>query len=331
MYREGRQGGEDIWGTDMARMQLFDARNSAIVHVFREGTTVISQTQARAAAEQYREEGYALVRQFIDGEEVVRLREETRRIYEEGMNHPSTWRHGNLCFEILPEPDFGARYVIQAYWMSWISEYFERFRRSDAYLTLLGPVLGESIKQVAQQIHWKPPGSRLNGYRFHQDLRFREARDAYRDIAGSTVNTGLAIDPATRENGCLQVIPGSQKLGYLGLSDDSEGGQIMKGLTAEDELRAKGLDPDTIVWLEQEPGDIALWGLLTVHGSLPNMSDQDRAFAISSYVRAENSDRGEWAFRDGVSVPLGTEPQLCKYEALHDRPEPNYVETKWYT
>lgn len=314
----------------MARMQLFAARFGGKLERFREVTMVISKAQARAAAEQYREEGYALVRQFIDGDEVLRLQEETRRIYEEGIRHPSTWRHGNLCFEILPEADFGARYVIQAYWMSWISDYFELFRRSEAYLTLLEPILGDSIKQVAQQIHWKPPGSRLNGYRFHQDLRFRVARDAYRDITGSTVNTGLAIDPSTRENGCLQVVPGSHKLGYLGLSDDTEGGQIMKGLTGAEELRAKGLDPDSIVWLEQEPGDMALWGLLTVHGSLPNMSDHDRAFAISSYVRAENSDRGEWAFRGGISSPLGPEPQLCKYEALHDRPEPHYVKDRWY-
>lgn len=183
---------------------------------------------------------------------------------------------------------------------------------------------------MAQQIHWKPPGAGQTGYRFHQDLRFRVARDAYREIEASTVTTGLAIDASTRANGCLQVIPGSHRLGYLGLSDDSEGGQIMKGLTAEDELRRVGLDPAKTVWLEQEPGDMAVWGLMTVHGSLPNTSDHDRAFAISSYVRAANADRGEWAFRGGVSTPLGSEPQLCKYEALHERPEPHYVEDRWY-
>lgn len=291
---------------------------------------MITPQQAKAAAEQYFEEGYALIPQFIDGDEVTRLKAESDRMYAEGMKHHHTWRHGNLAFEILPEADFGQRYVIQAYWMSWISDYFERFRRSQEYLRLLEPILGADIKQVAQQIHWKPPGAGQTGYRFHQDLRFRVARDAYREIEASTVTTGLAIDASTRANGCLQVIPGSHRLGYLGLSDDSEGGQIMKGLTAEDELRRVGLDPAKTVWLEQEPGDMAVWGLMTVHGSLPNTSDHDRAFAISSYVRAANADRGEWAFRGGVSTPLGSEPQLCKYEALHERPEPHYVEDRWY-
>ncbi|WP_299348866.1 phytanoyl-CoA dioxygenase family protein [uncultured Shimia sp.] len=289
----------------------------------------ITTQQARDAAEQYREEGFALVRQFIDGDALNRLKTETDRIYQAGLEHPRTWRHGNLSFEILPEADFGSRYVIQAYWMSWMSEYFEAFRRSESYRILLEPILGKNIKQVAQQIHWKPPGAGLTGYRFHQDLRFREARDAYVDIAGSTVNTGLAIDPSTLENGCLQVVPGSHKLGYIGLSDEGDG-QIMKGLTAEEELRAKGIDPASVVPLEMQPGDMALWGLLTVHGSLPNESQQDRAFAISSYVRAENSDRGEWAFRNGTSIPLGATPQLCKWEQLHERPEPHYVDDKWY-
>ena len=79
-----------------------------------------------------------------------------------------------------------------------------------------------------------------------------------------------------------------------------------------------------------EPGDLAMWGLLTVHGSLPNESQHDRAFAISSYVNGERSQRGEWAFRDGVPTLLGPTPQLCKNEQLHERPDPYYDDTEWY-
>lgn len=283
---------------------------------------------ARRAAEQYREEGYALVPQFIDGDVLLRLKAETDRIYQEGLKHHATWRHGNLAFEILPEETFGKRYVIQAYWMAWMSGIYEAFRRSEPYLTLLEPILGRDIRQVAQQIHWKPPGAGLTGYRFHQDIRFRAKPEAFRDIARSSVTTGLAIDPSTRDNGCLQVVPGSHKRGYLGLSD--EGDTIMKGLTSEQELASHGITSDDIVWLEQEPGDLALWGLLTVHGSLPNTSEHDRAFALSSYVRADTTERGEWAFRNGVSTPLGKTPKLCKFEGLHDNPEPHYVEDNWY-
>ena len=243
------------------------------------------------------------------------------------MKHPRTYRDRNLLFEILPESFRGQRYLLQAHWMAWISPYFEGLRRAEPYRRLLAPFLGEDIKQVAQQIHWKPPGAERTGFRFHQDLRFRERRDAFRDVMTSYITTGLTIDPATRENGCLRVIPGSHRLGYLGLSDD---GPLMKGSTEHSTLRAAGLDPGAIVNLELEPGDLAIWSLMTVHGSDANRSAKDRAFLLASYVNAANSDRGEWAFRGGESVPLGPEPQLCKYEALHSRPGPFYSDDRWY-
>ncbi len=287
----------------------------------------ITPAEARRAAEQYREEGYAVVRGFIPPEEVTALQAETARIYAEGLKHHATYRHGNLAFEILPEAEFGRRYVIQAYWFAWISSYFEAFRRSEAYRVLLEPILGRDVKQIAQQIHWKPPGAKLTGYRFHQDLRFREKPEDFEDIATSNLTTGLAIDPSTKENGCLEIVPCSHKRGYLGLAGD---GPIMKGLTAEEELNAAGIDPKSIVALELAPGDLALWGLLTVHGSLPNHSANDRAFALSSYVKAASTERGEWVFRDGVSTPIGDTPKLCKYEKLLEKPGPFYDTTPWW-
>lgn len=287
------------------------------------------KAKALRAADQFQKEGYAVVRGFLDADQIAKLQDETRAVYAEGLKHHATYRHGNLAFEILPETDFDQRYVIQAYWMAWINPYFETLRRHPNYLTVLEPLLGRNIKQVAQQIHWKPPGAGLTGYRFHQDLRFRASQDDYRDIVGSTVTTGLAIDPSTVSNGCLRVVPGGHKRGYLGLSDEGSG-QIMLGQTEDDELRAVGLDPEKAVDLELEPGDLALWGLLTPHGSLPNTSDQDRAFALSSYVKAENSLRGEWTFREGQSTPLGPEPKLCKYEKLFEEPGPLYDETAWW-
>jgi ectoine hydroxylase-related dioxygenase (phytanoyl-CoA dioxygenase family) len=276
----------------------------------------------------YWEHGYAVVRGLFSREEMRAIQAESQRIYAEGLKHHATWRHQNLLYEILPESFAGQRYVLQAHWVAWMSPLVEKIRRDPRVLAVMQPLLGPDIKQVAQQIHWKPPGAtRRSGYRFHQDLRFRDRLDVYQDLMTSYINTGLAIDPATTDNGCLQVFPDSHKLGYLGLSDD---GPIMKGTTQAGELQAAGLDPARVVNLELESGDLALWGLLTVHGSNANTSQHDRAFAIQSYVRASTSERGEWAFRAGESVPLGPEPEICKYEALRDKPGPFYDENTWF-
>ncbi len=215
---------------------------------------MISAAQARDAVEQYRDEGYAVVRGFVDGDDLIRLQKESQAVYDEGLKHHATYRHGNLNFQILPEAQFGKRYVLQAYWFSWINRYFEEFRRNPDYLKLLEGLIGRDIKQIAQQLHWKPPGANVTGYRFHQDLRFRNQSE-YDTVTDATVTTGLAVDRATKENGCLQVVPKSHKRGYLGLSDEGHG-QLMKGLTAEEELTEVGIDPSDIIALELEPGDL---------------------------------------------------------------------------
>ena len=289
----------------------------------------IAKSRVEQAIEEYKTHGYAVIRGFFDQEVTTELKRKTDELYRVGVQHPVTYRHGNLSYEILPEKHFGRRYLIQAYWFAWADGYFDEFRSRPEYLELLEPQLGGDIKQVTQQIHWKPPGARISGYRFHQDLMFREARHAYDDVVRDTVTIGVAIDRATKENGCLRVVPGSHKMGYLGLSDNGSG-SIMKGLTLEDELVGVGIDPSEIVDVELEPGDAVMWGLLTVHGSLPNESSMDRAFALSSYVRGDTSQRGEWAFKGGRPQRLGPTPQLCKNEKLFDNLEPHYDSTEWY-
>ena len=289
----------------------------------------ITTSQVDTALAQFRADGYAIIRGFFDPQEAAELKAKSDELYAIGIEHPVTYRHGNLAYEILPEKHFGKRYLIQAYWFAWAAKFYDELRSRHQYLDVLRPVLGDDIKQVTQQIHWKPPGARISGYRFHQDLMFREAKHAYEDVVRDTVTIGVAIDRATKDNGCLRVVPGSHKLGYLGLSDNGSG-SIMKGLTLEDELVGVGIDPASIVDVELEPGDAVMWGLLTVHGSLPNESNNDRAFALSSYVRGGTSERGEWAFRGGEPQLLGDMPQLCKNERLFDNLEPHYDATEWY-
>lgn len=274
------------------------------------------------------EEGYAIVRGVFSPDEMAGIRREADALERHALRHHASYRDRNLYFEIARDSLLGRRVLLQAHWFSWINARFEALRRDPCLLPLLEPILGGDIKQIANQIHWKPPGGKLTSYRYHQDLRFRERPEAFADVERGCLNLGLAIDAQTAENGALRVIPRSHRNGYLGLSDD---GPIMTGTNTEQELRAAGLDPDTVVTCELDPGDVVMWTLLTVHGSAPNRSSGDRRFNINSYVRADSTRRGEWAFKGGSSTPLGAEPQLCKYEDLYRRPGPYYITDEWWT
>src|SRR3546814_3723542 len=75
---------------------------------------------------------------------------------------------------------------------------------------LLAPLIGTDLKQIINQMHWKPPDAARVDFAYHQDSRFRRPASAFRDLAGSYVQTGIAIDPHTRDSGVMRILPGSQ-------------------------------------------------------------------------------------------------------------------------
>jgi len=171
------------------------------------------------------------------------------------------------------------------------------------------------------QVHWKAPGS-LGDFAWHQDSRSRRPASAYRNLADSYVQTGLAIDPHGPESGGMRFIPRSHLRGDLGMDCSKKA----LGTPLQDEaLEAVGLSVADAIDLMLEPGDLALWSPYLVHGSSSNRSAHKRRFYINGYVRAGDCDRGEWAFRGGRAVPLGPIPALVHYEELRERPEPHYV------
>jgi ectoine hydroxylase-related dioxygenase (phytanoyl-CoA dioxygenase family) len=274
-----------------------------------------------AYLEHYREHGYAVVRGVFAPSEVAELAAAFDRLYARGLTYPKSFRHQNVLFRVAGDGT-GGRVVRMVQWPSYIEPVLARYRTDPRLLAILAPLLGRDLKQIINQMHWKPPGIRGGEFGYHQDIRFRRPRAAYRAPATSYVQTGIAIDPHDARNGAMTMLPGSHRRGELQLTAD---GRVMDRALSDADLRALGLDPAAKVDLCLEPGDVALWHLYTVHGSGPNRSDRDRRFYLNGYVIGANCERGEWAFRGGAPCALG-EPQLVHYDDLHSRPEPHYVD-----
>jgi ectoine hydroxylase-related dioxygenase (phytanoyl-CoA dioxygenase family) len=282
---------------------------------------VIDAPALAEALRHYRAEGYAVLRAVFAGDEVAALAVAFDRQWREGMAHRASFRHGNLLYRLGEDPSLG-KIVRLVQWPASVDPLLEAARRDPRWLTLLEPLIGRDVKQIINQLHWKPPGAATAEFAFHQDVRFRRPREAYRNLADSYVQTGLAIDPHRAGNGAMRIYPGSHRLGERDLAGS---GPVLDQALAEERLASVGLDPARLVDLELDPGDVALWNVYTIHGSGPNATAGDRRFYLNGYVRAEDCDRGEWAFRDGVPCPLGA-PALVHYDALYDRPEPHYLE-----
>ena len=142
---------------------------------------------------------------------------------------------------------------------------------------------------------------------WHQD------NGLWRDGETQPFNFWMALDPATRANGCLQFIPGSHRGAIVPhvLYENSIHGELPRESVAQ--LKAE----HGLRHVELEPGDCVCWHSSLYHYSPPNRSDQSRISMAGVYATPALADANalfnnyRWALRGGEPVK-GFPPE--KYE-----------------
>ena len=99
-------------------------------------------------------------------------------------------------------------------------------------------------------------------------------QDRWRDLdRDPLITVWTALDPATAENGCVQIIPGSHKAGLI--NPDHPSGFV------EEEQAAAILESLAPIHLELAPGEAALLHNWVLHSSDTNRTQQSRrAFSV---------------------------------------------------
>jgi ectoine hydroxylase-related dioxygenase (phytanoyl-CoA dioxygenase family) len=156
----------------------------------------------------YHEHGYAVVRGVFRPREVRELADAFDHQYATGLRHGTSYRHQNLFFRLASDPQLGP-IVRMVQWPSYSDAVFARYRIDPRLQHILAPLIGTNLKQIINQLHWKPPGATNVEFGYHQDIRSRRPRGAYRNPTASYVQTGIAIDAHYAGNGAMTVLPGS--------------------------------------------------------------------------------------------------------------------------
>ena len=270
----------------------------------RNGESASAGGERRDHVAQFHELGYAIVRSVFGPSEVDALAAAIDRVYARAVRHEdaasAAANRPEAGFRTVDDPRLG-RICRIATWPAYLEPVLAQVRIDPRMLAILEPLIGPSLKQITSQVHWKPAGAERVEFGFHQDIRFRRPRGAYRNAERSFVQTAIAVDPHSRDSGAVRLYPGSHRLGDLALGGE---GPVLDQALSEGELAVRGLDPADLIDIELDPGDVALWGLFTVHGSGVNRARHDRRVYVNGYVAAADCDLGTWAFRNGRPCPL---------------------------
>jgi hypothetical protein len=180
------------------------------------------------------------------------------------------------------------------------SSAFLDLARDPDILDLVESAIGPDIVLWGCQIFCKPGGDGME-VPWHQDGHYWPIRPL------ATCTIWIALDPSTRENGCLRVIPGSHRDRRLLPHMTEDRADLVLSQRAE----AETFDEAGAVDIELEPGAMSLHDVYMLHASNPNRSPRRRAGVAIRYMPATSHfDRALIATSDksGYKVDFASRP-----------------------
>ncbi|MFJ9899445.1 phytanoyl-CoA dioxygenase family protein [Streptomyces sp. NPDC091280] len=158
---------------------------------------------------------------------------------------------------------------------------------------VLEALFGEEVLAAQSMFYFKPPGAR--GQALHQDNFYLRAEP------GTCVAAWIACDEIDRENGGLEVVPGTHRMDVFCPEEADPGVSFAREYVPP----PPGL---SAVPVDMAPGDVLFFNGSLVHGSQPNRSaDRFRRSFIGHYV-GRSADRIGTFYRtiamSGERVPL---------------------------
>ena len=150
-------------------------------------------------------------------------------------------------------------------------------------LDIAEDLLGPDILLYYSNCWFKNGGD--EGYvTWHQDITYfgHEPHDV--------LTFWIALTPATENSGCMQVLPGTQREGVLPLATPELNDRNMLPSGQLVDFDTASIEP---VSMPLAPGEASIHHVCTIHGSLPNMSDDRRMGVTFCYHAPHIRQRGE--------------------------------------
>jgi hypothetical protein len=214
---------------------------------------------------QWHEDGYFIARGLYDAQEMDLLSRAARE--DKTLDQHATRR------------DDGEGGVAKlTLWNHPGDDIYGMFSRGRRLVDSMERLLGGEVYHYHSKMNMKEP--RVGGaWTWHQDYGYWYQNGCLLPAMASVM---IAVDPANRENGCLQVIRGSHHLGRIDhtLKGEQAGADMERVNVALERL--------DLVYVEMERGDAVFFHSNLLHRSDQNRSDKPRWVLICCYNAAHN-------------------------------------------
>ncbi|MGN6674431.1 MAG: phytanoyl-CoA dioxygenase family protein [Thermomicrobiales bacterium] len=260
--------------------------------------TILSPAQLAA----FEDEGFCVAHSLF-GPDDVRLLLDTFMAMHAGGPIPG-------CFNPVPEDEAGGD-ILKRYPRMMhphrVNEVARRYLLDARLAAALAQLFGEEPLAAQSMLYFKPAGAR--GQALHQDNFYLKVEP------GTCIAAWVPLDKVDRENGGLEVVPGTQKMDIF----CPEEADLTVSFTREYVPPPPGL---AAVPVDLDPGDVLFFNGSLVHGSGPNRSrDRFRRSFICHYIGRSSERMSQW-YRpiltmagDEVSIDDNTGGGPCGTEA----------------
>lgn len=203
-----------------------------------------------AQVQQFRDDGYLSPVKFFEVEEALEYRAKLEAFERD---HP----------ELVGKLDFKANLVLD-----WI----DQMARREHVLDIIEDLVGPDILNWNATFRTKAPDGKAHAA-WHQD-------SMYIKLKPFLVIAWLALSPATKESGCLKVIPGSHKWDLMPHEEGTDGDSIL----SRAQYISEDFDDSGAIEAELKPGEACLFDHRIIHASGPNTSDDRRIGLLIDFL-----------------------------------------------
>lgn len=215
---------------------------------------------------QYHEDGYVIVRGMFDAEETDLLKRaavEDRELDKRSIGR-ADGEGGSVRLSLWNHPGEGI---------------YGMYARCESIVKSMEKILGGEVYHYHSKMIMKDP--KIGGaWAWHQDYGYWYQNSVLFPLMSSVM---IAVDSATKENGCLQVLKGSHDCGRINhqLTGEQAG--------ADQERVAELTRQLELVYCEMQPGDAVFFHCNTLHRSDQNKSENPRWTLICCYNAKRNN------------------------------------------